>query len=468
MGFSTKALTLLSGVAVAFAAAVPGSAFGDEVRDDAWWFDELGVADAHEITRGYGVTIGVLDSGIDATHPDLEGSVDAGWSSWPGGDDGLNDTIGHGTAMASFLVGHGHGPDSGDGILGIAPEARIISAGIAPNGLVTEFGESTFSDDDLREGALWLADNGADVILTAIGGSFSNETEAVFEEIALERNIPIIAGVGNKANGDVIVAEPAAWDFTISVAGSGPSQTAWDGSVTGFGVTLAAPASEMDLARPGGGYERGEGGTSAASAIVAGTVALMKAQWPDMEMKAIGWRLIQTAIDKGDPGNDFVYGYGIIDPVAALTAEVSPMQTDPNLEVNPEPNPIQPSSGDESSASSDEAAVVSAPGGVSLWWFAAGGGVLVIAAVVAVLAVRRRKSAAADLANAPVSPVTGPVGAPGFGPPTQTPAQAAFGQPGSPVPHGSSFPDNPGAPAQQPGHQQGPPLWQGNPPPPPQ
>ncbi|CAM3517901.1 S8 family serine peptidase [Stackebrandtia soli] len=467
MGFSTKALTLLSGVAVAFAAAVPGVAFGDEVREDAWWFDELGVADAHEITRGYGVTIGVLDSGVDATHPDLEGSIDAGWSPWPGGEDGLNDTIGHGTAMASLLVGHGHGDGNADGILGIAPEARIISAGIAPNGLVTEFGESTFSDDDLREGALWLADNGADVILTAIGGSFSNEAEAVFDEIANERNIPIIASVGNKSNGDVIVAEPAAWDFVVGVSGSGPNATPWDGSVTGAGVAIAAPGSEMDLAWLDHGYHRGDGGTSAASAIVAGVVALMKAQWPDMGRKEMIWRLVASADEDGD-GADAEFGYGIVDPVAALTAEVPPMPSDPDAEVNPEPNPIQPSSGDESSASSDEAAVVSASGGVPLWWFAAGGGVLVIAAVVAVLAVRRRKSAESAAANAPVSPVTGPVGAPGFGPPNQTSAQASFGQPGSPVPHGSSFPDSPGAPVQQPGHQQGPPQWQGNQPPPPQ
>ncbi|CAM3517928.1 S8 family serine peptidase [Stackebrandtia soli] len=391
---SISALSLLSGVVVAFAAAVPGVAFGDEVRDDAWWFDELGVADAHEITRGYGVTIGVLDSGVDATHPDLEGSIDAGWSSWPGGEDGLNDTIGHGTAMASFLVGHGHGPGNGDGILGIAPEARIISAGIAPNGLVTELGESTFSDDDLREGALWLADNGADVILTAIGGSFSNETEAVFDEIVDERNIPIIAGVGNEANGDIAVREPASWDFMVAVSGSGPGDTAWDGSVTGHGVMLAAPGAEMDLARPGGGYERGDGGTSAASAIVAGTVALMKAQWPDMGRKEIAWRLFRTADKQTDDTPDYVFGSGIVNPYKALTAEVPPIPDYPDLDVNPEPNPIQPSSGDESPDSSDEAAVVSASGGVPLWWFAAGGGTLALAAGVSLLALRRKKRAA--------------------------------------------------------------------------
>src|SRR5690606_24454466 len=120
-------ITIATAVTIAVS---PTAAFADEVRDNQWYLDSLGINDAHELSQGEGITIGVIDTGIDATHPDLKDNVEAGKDYGTSTGDGLNDPDGHGTSTTSILAGHGHGDNNNDGIVGIAPKATVVSVGL--------------------------------------------------------------------------------------------------------------------------------------------------------------------------------------------------------------------------------------------------------------------------------------------------------------------------------------------------
>lgn len=271
------ALTVLVVVAVS-----PVAVRADEVRENQWMLDALDIDKVHDITKGEGVTVGIIDSGVDATHPDLTSNVEPGQASWPGGEDGLNDTIGHGTAMASLIVGHGHGPSGEDGVLGIAPEAKAKSVAIYPTSDPRE--NSGDAHDRMVEGIRWLADEGVDVISISLGGAGTGDLKAAVKYAVEDKDVPIVASAGNSGEGladDVIVQAPAGYDTVFGITGSSKNGEFWEGSVDGTApgdVTVAAPAEDVVHAWNDHGYDDNSG-TSDSAAIVAGTVALMKAQW---------------------------------------------------------------------------------------------------------------------------------------------------------------------------------------------
>jgi type VII secretion-associated serine protease mycosin len=260
------------------------------------------------------VTVAVIDTGVDAEHPDLRGSVLAGIDAWSPGRDGRRDTAGHGTAMAALIAGHGHGAGAGDGVLGVAPQAKILPVGAYPPGA------STFSPADLAVGIRWAVDHGAQIVCLSItGGSDPAIGSAV--AYALSKGATLVAAAGNKPR-DQSLAFPAAYPGVIAVSAINRSGTfADDVSISDFGVLLSAPGADVTSAAPGGGYAAASG-TSSAAALVAGAAALVKAKYPQLAGAQIYQRLKATAVDKGQPGHDEQYGYGVIDPLAALTREL--------------------------------------------------------------------------------------------------------------------------------------------------
>src|SRR5262249_58350009 len=106
--------------------ATPGRP--NQPRHNEWWLRTLHVANAWQITRGSGVTIAVLDTGVDAAQPDLTGSVTTGADYTNSGRTAGGQFWGiHGTEIASLIAGHGHGAEQADGVIGIAPSAKILS-----------------------------------------------------------------------------------------------------------------------------------------------------------------------------------------------------------------------------------------------------------------------------------------------------------------------------------------------------
>jgi type VII secretion-associated serine protease mycosin len=301
-------------ICVAATLAVPPvPAFADSTRDSQWHLKFINVAEAHKISTGKGVVVAVIDTGVNANHPDLQGNVQKGIDVTPGrSGDGQQDSDGHGTAMAGLIAAHGHGSDGGT--LGIAPDATILPIRDADK---FGFGTST----GMVQGIDWAIGHGARVISISSAGSGSPELRAAVDR-ALRADVVVVAGVGNKPR-EVFVAFPAAIEGVVAVGATDRSGNHASVSVTGKQVVLSAPGVGITSTSNTGGYRTGTG-TSDATAIVAGAAALVRAKFPNLSADEVVHRLTATATDKGAPGRDDEYGYGVLNLVAALTANVPP------------------------------------------------------------------------------------------------------------------------------------------------
>ncbi|WSG11090.1 type VII secretion-associated serine protease mycosin [Micromonospora sp. NBC_01739] len=293
----------------------------DQIRDEQWQLDRLGAQVAWRTSTGRGVTVAVIDSGVDGSHPDLVGRV------LPGIDlvspDGSTepDPVGHGTTVAGLIAGRN---DDRQGVVGLAPDARILP--------VRVLDEENRYDDALivAQGVRWAVDNGAQVINLSLGGSGDSPALAAAIDYAFARDVVVVACTGNLATSpDSKVWYPAREPGVIAVSGlERSSDHLWSGAITGRATVLTAPASGLVGARPPGGYWRVQG-TSFAAPLVAATAALVRARYPQMSAGDVVNRLLVTAKDIGPTGRDDRFGYGLVDPVAALTAEVPLVEHNP-------------------------------------------------------------------------------------------------------------------------------------------
>ncbi|MFG3553188.1 type VII secretion-associated serine protease mycosin [Micromonospora sp. NPDC047557] len=283
------------------------------IRDEQWHLGYLRAAKAQELSRGSGVVVAVPDTGVDL-HPDLRNNLLPGRDIIGGGSgDGRQDEDSHGTSMAGLIAAHGQGGNRG--ALGIAPAAKILPIYDSP-----PFGEG--QPDNLAQAIEFAIASGVDVIsISSVGASSSRLREAV--RAAVSRNIVVVAGVGNLPR-DQSIGYPATEEGVIAVGGVDRDGQHAAVSVTGPEIDVVAPAVDIYSTSYGGKYSKGTG-TSSATAIVAGAAALIRSKYPYLPAQEVAHRLTATAIDKGPPGRDDEYGYGVIDLVAALTADVPPL-----------------------------------------------------------------------------------------------------------------------------------------------
>lgn len=383
-GLARWAAGLVAAGTVAGALVTGGPAYADATRDQQWMIDALHLPEAWRITRGEGAVVGIVDTGVDATHPDLAGNVVGGRDSWSPAGDGRTDTTGHGTSMASLIVGHGHGAGNTDGVMGVAPEAKLLSYGAMPPQRVGSGPGKGYDNAELAKGIRWLVDNGAQVILLAYGGGSPSQGESEAIEYAKAKGVPVAAPAGNTADGDDYLVYPASRPEVVSVSGIGPDGTFSDSSARGTGIEVSSPCVDIVSADRGGGYGTNTG-TSDASAIVAGALALLKSHWPDISREDMMRRLFATAADRGESGPDDLYGYGVIDPVKALT--------DPNVQlVDPSKSPHERSSAPPAASGSDVAATGSTKTSGAWWWIGGAAAVVVMVAAIALIAWRRRSA----------------------------------------------------------------------------
>ncbi|WP_238359893.1 type VII secretion-associated serine protease mycosin [Micromonospora fiedleri] len=276
-----------------------------------WHLEYLSINKAHQIARGDGVKVAVLDTGV-YPHPDLKRNLLPGTDVKSGNDESAwKDTDGHGTAMAGLIAAHGQVPG---GALGIAPSANIL-----PIRFKTSNHEGTGAD--LAKAVDYAVRSGVEVIsISSAGDPDLLEQKSIQRAIAAD--IVIVAAAGNRPN-DQTVRHPAAYPGVIAVGGIDRDGNHAEVSVAGAEVDVVAPAVEIYSTGINGRYRVGTG-TSGATAIVAGAAALVRAKYPYLPADEVAHRLTATAIDKGPPGRDDQYGYGVIDLVAALTADVPP------------------------------------------------------------------------------------------------------------------------------------------------
>lgn len=295
----------------------------DAVRGSQWHLPFLRVGEVGAISQGDGVTVGVVDTGVDANHPDLTGAVLPGFDFLSGAPDGRRDTDGHGTKMAGLIAARGR--PGGVGALGIAPMSRILPVRAGPS-LIYQGGA----------GIEWAIDHGAKVICFASGGGSDRNLAAVVER-ASKADVVLVAAIGNRPDQ---VAPLARIPGVLVATGIDRSGAHSDFSVVASEAMLAAPATDIVGVALSGGYGIGSG-TSDAAAIIAGAAALVRSKFPQLSAPEVIHRLTATAIDKGKPGRDDEYGYGIVDLVGALTKDVPP------LTVSPTPRPSSPPKAEE-------------------------------------------------------------------------------------------------------------------------
>jgi type VII secretion-associated serine protease mycosin len=293
--------------------AVSTPAFADSIREQQWYLSELDISHAQQISEGAGVTVALIDTGVLADHRDLSGAILRGTDVNPGErGDGRHDSDGHGTEMAGIIAGRGHG--TGDGVLGIAPRAKILPISAPVKGLGTNGFMTQAIDFAIAHHA------------GVINMSFGTDDDATMHDAirkAIGADIVVVAASGNdEQNG---TDYPGKYPEVLSVGAYGRDGKIASFSTVGPQVDLTAPGVDIvTTANQPSRYFKSRG-TSEATAIVSGAAALLRAKYPELSAADIVHRLTATATDAGAKGRDDSYGYGRLDVVKALTADVAPL-----------------------------------------------------------------------------------------------------------------------------------------------
>ncbi len=315
--------------AMSLIAVVPANAL--TIREREYWLAEYGITAAWNTTKGAGVTIAIIDTGVDGTHVDLKGAISGGTdvsgAGAPNGQMPIGDTSEHGTMVASLAAGRGHG--DGLGVVGSAPEADLLAISIG-------FGTGTrSSDDQIADAVKWAVDNGADVInmsLTRNSLEWPESWDKAFL-YAFEHDVVVVAAAGNRGSGTTEVGAPATIPGVLVVGGVDRNGSAsFDASSQGITIAVSAPSEQLVGAAPGGGYYEWAG-TSGATPIVAGIVALVRAAHPELDAANVINRITATAKPPGVEVPSPIYGYGLVDAAAAVNASVPAVSSSPAAEL---------------------------------------------------------------------------------------------------------------------------------------
>ncbi|NUR13918.1 MAG: S8 family serine peptidase [Bradyrhizobium sp.] len=270
---------------------------------------KLRLPQAHTLAHGANVTVAVIDSGIDAKHPELANSVADNF-------DALGSAEGphvHGTGIAGAIVAHGR-------LMGSAPEARIIAIRAFGG---TNGGAESSSYIILRS-LNYAAEHGAQIV----NMSFAGPKDAVIERAiaaTAARGLVLIAAAGN-AGAKSPPLYPAANPNVIAVSATDQQDRLFTASNRGNYIAVAAPGVDIFLPAPDGKYQM-TSGTSFSAAYVSGVAALLLERNYTLKPEALRMTLAKTARDLGSPGRDELFGDGQADAFAAVMAVASDSAT---------------------------------------------------------------------------------------------------------------------------------------------
>ncbi|GGU64658.1 type VII secretion-associated serine protease mycosin [Streptomyces daghestanicus] len=309
---SALGATTLAGALILSAAPV---ASADEARSAQWALETLQAEQAWSISKGEGVTVAVIDDGVNASHIDLQGNVLEGHDFVDGGSATPDAGDDHGTAMASIIAAHGHG--EGEGVIGLAPEAKILP--------IRDFEANS---NGLPTSIRYAVDQGASII--NVSQCFGSSSAAVISEVtnavqyALSRDVLVIGGSGN--DGDSAECYPGASPGALGVGAVTSDGTVWEKSNHNPQVALTAPGVKIVAAAGAGNRYRMGSGTSDATAYVSAAAALIRSAFPDLTAGQVANRLVKTASlpdsAQGLRLPDEKYGYGAIRPYDALADDI--------------------------------------------------------------------------------------------------------------------------------------------------
>lgn len=320
------------------------------IRDVPWHVRRYGLDRVWPLTTGAGMSVAVVDSGVDAAHPQLRGRVAPGRDFLYGAKTADSDCVGHGTGVASLIAG---AVAADVGFAGLAPGARIVPVRVSEQ-LRLDDGQSrgrTVSAGDFAKAIRYAADSGATVMNLSV--YFFTDDRGVRDAIAYARSkdIVIVAAVGNAHNAadgaTDPVPYPAAYDGVVGVGAVDEAGVRAPESQVGPFVDLVAPGVNVTMAANRSRDHWVAQGTSFAAPQVAATAALVRARWPQLSADEVVARLLGTADPApGGVGSD-EYGHGTVNPYRAVTEVVSTAAPRP-------PDPLPPPADGSAAAAAAE------------------------------------------------------------------------------------------------------------------
>ncbi|MFG1711179.1 S8 family serine peptidase [Nonomuraea sp. M3C6] len=309
------ALFLVGATAAGSGAAVPGP------RAEQWWFTAWAVQNkVWPITQGQGITVAVIDTGVEASIPDLTGVVLPGTNLDSGSGDGRTDVDtdappGHGTAMAGLIASQGRGT----GFVGVAPKAKILP--IVANHV-----------SDMAPAIRYAADHRAKVVnISQVAPQACPEDIQEAVSYAIQHDVVIVAGAGNQGDSLNFSNTPANCAGVFAIGGLDARLRPYVRTQRQPYVAAAAPATGVGGVLRDGKYHTSEGGTSSATALTSAVVALVRSKFPNLSARDVVQRIMAGLRDAGPNGRDDQTGYGAVRPNQALTTAEVPRDT---------PNPV--------------------------------------------------------------------------------------------------------------------------------
>ncbi|RPK57409.1 Major intracellular serine protease precursor [Streptomyces sp. ADI96-02] len=281
-----------------------------DVQSKQWYLGAMQAEEMWKVTRGEGVKVAVIDTGVNSSTPSLKGQVLKGFDATEASGEETDDYDGHGTTMAELIAGTGEG----GGLQGLAPGTKIIPMRIGD----VEFQKRNSSNAyDWADAIRAAADSDAKIISMSFGSPFAMERERKAVEYAESKGKLFFAAVGNDGKGRNRKEYPAAYPQVVGIASADRQGKVAEYSQNGTTVDIASPGNDIprwcdnSFQR----YCDGDGGTSAATAIASASAALVWSAHPDWTANQVLNVLFDTAGRDWETGTLSKYlGHGLIRP----------------------------------------------------------------------------------------------------------------------------------------------------------
>lgn len=286
----------------------------DPYSASEWHLGKIGATAAWGTTQGAGVTVAIIDSGIDASHPDLSAQLVPGWN-FVGGNSNTADVYGHGTAVAGTVAAVAN---NGIGVVGVAWQTRIMPVRVSDSS-----GWATYSA--VAQGITYAADKGARVANASFQGTMASSSIVSAAQYMKSKNGLVFVSAGNQGTEEGYSATTSM--IPVSATTSGDQLTGF--SSWGSFVALSAPGEAIYTTQSGGGYWSCWG-TSFSSPVAASVAALVMAAKPTLSSAQVESILFSTATDLGANGRDPQFGYGRVNASAAVQAALGSSMSPPD------------------------------------------------------------------------------------------------------------------------------------------
>ncbi|MEO3977378.1 type VII secretion-associated serine protease mycosin [Streptomyces sp. CAU 1734] len=301
---------------------------GEPYEGTPWALQRVLLDELWKQSTGKGVRVAVIDTGVDIVHPQLRPAVDAGSglnlmgrdikdangdAIERGAENGTTDRVGHGTKVAGIIAAR---PARGTGFVGLAPQATIIP-------IQQNDAEGNGTAETLADAIDAAVEADAHVINISQDTAKAVEPTPLLKRAvdrALDKDVVVVASAGNDGlGGNVKKTYPASYEGVLAVASSDRNNERAAFSQSGDFVGIAAPGVDIVSTVPGGGH-CSDNGTSFSAPYVAAIAALIRGKHKDWTQEEIVAQLQQTA-ERSTPGHDRLVGWGVVDPVRALTED---------------------------------------------------------------------------------------------------------------------------------------------------